>query len=477
MESFPCIKATMGNWDYYIVKMSMYEAAKIRYSSELGRIEHSLDDAIQRELNTSRAKKSIMEYLYNRDDRFFSSLVVASFGGNPEFWPLKIAIDDTSKFFADDLEDETFGVLKFNSKQKYYALDGQHRLAAIRAVLDPDGPTPPEGFRDETISVLMIVRRDEEDEIYIPKFRSLFSSLNRWAKPTDKDTNIIMDEDDLIAILTRRLIREHPFFMSKGPDKESFRVQTKGKPLSRGSSCFTSLQTLYAIVENLLDSKWRRNENVFSGIGTPTPAFKMSRPDTDQIDSYYEEIELYLECILEALPFLSNHPGVMRIHNPKNNQEDSEDNVLFWPIGQELLSKICRQILDSKLEPEFVKNPSKEKILKELFPLNKIDWELHNSPWRYFLLDNSPRKDSTDEEEKTWRLSTFSGDRKGKGSIFIRLVKFMSGQQDVSDPGINDLMAEWKAESLGAMNDDDYDGDFESMWKTVVETRSRIINS
>ena len=49
------------------------------------------------------------------------------------------------------------------------------------------------------------------------KYRKLFSTLNRYAKKTDGATNIILDEDDTFAILTRRLITDHEFFRWTGP--------------------------------------------------------------------------------------------------------------------------------------------------------------------------------------------------------------------------------------------------------------------
>ena len=69
---------------------------------------------------------------------------------------------------------------------------------------------------EEEVSVIMLVRDEADDEEFLRSYRRLFSSLNRYAKPTDQDTNIIMDEDDWVAILTRRLLTEHDFFLWKG---------------------------------------------------------------------------------------------------------------------------------------------------------------------------------------------------------------------------------------------------------------------
>ena len=113
--------------------------------------------------------------------------------------------------------DQSFGVLTFAGGEKYYALDGQHRLAAIRAILEPTDATRDrfardyvteefrQTFRDEEISVIMVVQDPGDDGVVrdemLKDYRRLFSSLNRYAKATDQNTNIIMDEDDGIALL------------------------------------------------------------------------------------------------------------------------------------------------------------------------------------------------------------------------------------------------------------------------------------
>src|SRR5690606_3119894 len=115
---------------------------------------------------------------------------------------------------------------------KYFALDGQHRLKAIQTLVEGterDIPDMPEGFLEEEVSVIMLVRSEESEEKFLQMYRRVFSSLNRYAKPTDRDTNIIMDEDDAIAILTRRLLTEHEFFLWQGKAADSPKLKTKGK--------------------------------------------------------------------------------------------------------------------------------------------------------------------------------------------------------------------------------------------------------
>ena len=83
MRLYPAIRARMGDWVYYIVRMTMREvASEVRLASDLWD-DRTLSTAIQRMLDESRVKTQIVNYLTRRDDRFFASLVVAAIGGNP----------------------------------------------------------------------------------------------------------------------------------------------------------------------------------------------------------------------------------------------------------------------------------------------------------------------------------------------------------------------------------------------------------
>jgi len=394
MNLYPALRARMGDWVYYIVKMKMRELAQeVAFASEV-HTDATLDDAIQRALNESRAKTSIVDYLRRRDDRFFGSVVVAALGGKPKFYPVQITDDPQFSVFKDQGLDEAFGVLTFSGGQKYYALDGQHRLKAIKTLLDRNSGDPtdaPDGFADEEISVLLIVHQEGEDtDEFRQKYRRLFSSLNRYAKATDADTNIIMDEDDAFAILTRRLITEHEFFRAPGRQKDSFRVLTKGKNMQSGQAHFTTLQTLYAMNELLLSSNSRENDGWGSSAGAGTmerdrKKFKQFRPDEDYLDTLYDELTVYWDAILQVLPVLRHDPAKLRQHSADARSGDSQhDLLIFWPIGQELLARMCRRLLDSRLKD--VTKPTVADAVRALQPLYEIDWELHRAPWRHLIL-------------------------------------------------------------------------------------------
>ena len=131
---YPAMKLKMGTWDYYLCKISMQDLAnEINFAHDVSG-DFTINEAIQRELNDSRAKKQIVKFLQVQDERFFNSLVVAALGGNPKFSPIKVE-DERFGIIADQMSD-TFGILTFDANtQKLFALDGQHRLKAIKELI------------------------------------------------------------------------------------------------------------------------------------------------------------------------------------------------------------------------------------------------------------------------------------------------------------------------------------------------------
>ena len=128
--------------------------------------DRTLDEAIQRVLDEGRVKREIVQYLARQEHWFFSSIVVAALEGDPHWIPVEISEVPTMQIFANYSPlDDTFGVLRFDGKQRYYALNGQHRLSAIKALIDRDSDTwrdAPPGFAEEEISVIVVVPGENE---------------------------------------------------------------------------------------------------------------------------------------------------------------------------------------------------------------------------------------------------------------------------------------------------------------------------
>jgi len=293
MQAYPALKAQMGRWEYYMVRMSMRELAEnVKFAEEVHGTNH-LSEAIQRELKTSRATGQIAGYLSKQPDRFFSSIVVAALEGDPTWWP--VSLEDNPQFQmlrSDKRITEAFGVLQFNGEQNYYALDGQHRLAAIRALIE--GGTDhivPNSFRNEDVPVIIVTPQQFEDtKDFLIRYRRLFGNLNRYAKSMSDFDSYVMDEDDAIAIITRRLVTNHEFFSSVGSQFESSKVKMKpGKNVTPGSTHWTSFEMLYELNVGFLNSADRRNRGWGKNLDKFDEYIRF-RPDEEEIDALSEEL-------------------------------------------------------------------------------------------------------------------------------------------------------------------------------------------
>ena len=464
MRIYPAIRAQMGDWRYYIVRMKMREIAQeVQLAHDIYE-DNTLSEAVQRTLNKKRVNKEIVGYLARRTDRFFSSIVVAAMEGEPSWHPVEMDTSVVPAIFANVRSlRESFGVLAFGEEPKYYALDGQHRVAAIKLLVN--GKTemdPPPGFDEDLLSVIVVLREEHDvpEGEWMRRYRRLFSSLNRYAKPTDKDTNIIMDEDDLFAILTRRLITDHEFFKAPGRERDSFRVQTEGKNLKKNAPQFTTLQTLYAVNEILLRTRERQRRGWFPGGGVID---KQIRPDEEYIDQFYKELSDYWGAILKALPDLSKTPADMRRHDIDGPSEEFEDHLWFWPIGQELVAYIVRDLLDTKF-PEGG-HADVEQMKTALEPLAKISWELHEAPWRHLLLVRT-------SSGASWRMR--SEERKTALEVAKRILLWIVNLDSLDDDETEELRRDWKDLmyfDITLTPDEEID----KMWEEVRIIRGRVV--
>jgi DNA sulfur modification protein DndB len=270
----PAFRAKVGTWDYYICIMKYAEVARsVRFAHELGS-GRNLNDMIQRGL-TDRSN-DIVNYLLESPHRFLGALLVAVWGGEPDYQPL--AMEDSDGILSGI--DRQFGVITFDGGQQYFALDGQHRLRAIQqaVVKDPN-------LGKEEICVMLVPHFDTENGR--KQTRRLFTNINRNAKSTSLSENIALDEDDGSAILTRRLVVDHPILRSEGfvkifakPQNNEGNVKLAGLNIPIGEpKAFTTIGVLYDMVRSL-------------SFGLPKSVREQgARPSAEDLDDAYSELE------------------------------------------------------------------------------------------------------------------------------------------------------------------------------------------
>ena len=473
MSIYPALRSRMGTWNYYVVKMSTRELSQnVMYASAV-HDDQTLDRAIQRELNKSRVKNEIVEYLKRQPHRFFSSIVIAALEGNPKFEPVEVTADPRFTLVHNNRRlNEAFGILQFDGTEKYYALDGQHRLSAIKTLLDRNNPLSdgaPENFEDDELSVIVVVPSEKDsNEVFMQKYRRLFSYLNRYAKKTDQTTNIIMDEDDTFAILTRRLITDHAFFHSDARRQlESDKIKTiKGKNLKTGDSYFTSIETLYEMNIALLSSSKRLSIGwgPDSDEGKDLKTFIRFRPTSEEyIDSLYDELSIYWDGLLDELPVLHNHPTKMRFHEiTDRDTKNGTDNLLFWPIGQQMLAEIARELLNKRLHD--LENPTIDTVKYALKGLSKLEWQLHQAPWQYFLLVRT----MTPTGRYKWIMRN---EERVKAVRCGRIIQqWILGLEDGDKNYATNLKNQWKNFLIPAPSDEIVD----ELWQQVEDRKSAM---
>lgn len=329
-------------------------AREVNFAHELaGNTE--LNQLIQRGL--SDRTKDITAYLINSPHRFLGALIVAAWGGEPHYTPVEITDSDS---LTEGL-DKGFGVLTFDGNQQYFALDGQHRLKAIKEAVLKN-----QDLLTEDICVIMVSHFDTEEGRQ--RTRRLFTNINRNAKVTSGAENIVLDEDDGIAILTRRLIQEHDFLNENGrvrvilgQDGEG-KLKIAGKSIPKADkSAITSIMTLYNVLRNLAfdQPKEIRNEK--------------ARPNNDLLDASFKVLSTRIDDLLGNCggikDLLLKSDSARDVRAPKDNE--GMGHPFMRPIVQEALTKAVSQCIQQDLID----------WSGAMTKISKLDWKLNSAPW------------------------------------------------------------------------------------------------
>jgi DNA sulfur modification protein DndB len=208
----PCLRGVTGSWVYYTSLMSVAQINDWILSSKDIREAKSLDEILQRDLHDR--KKKISKYLQNNERRFFNSLIIGVFKGLPNW--IEFDLSKTQKLVGsqDEFENlkETIGLLIFNGDEEMFAIDGQHRVAGIKIAYEDELKKKKEDrvLTDDQFPVVFVAHIDDDNGR--KRTRKLFSDINKNAKPVAEGDKIKIDEEDLNAIVTRRLYANYKHF-------------------------------------------------------------------------------------------------------------------------------------------------------------------------------------------------------------------------------------------------------------------------
>ena len=109
----PALRGLMGDWVYYSCLMGLDElSSRVHYAKEIHN-NKALSDMIQRQLRAGRSAQ-IAEYLKMQTERFFNSLVIATYGGQPNWHALYDVRDRSNSAELKNLTEETVASVGFS---------------------------------------------------------------------------------------------------------------------------------------------------------------------------------------------------------------------------------------------------------------------------------------------------------------------------------------------------------------------------
>lgn len=356
----PALRGIMGDWVFYSCLMDLGEvSSRVNYASEIHESK-ALSDMIQRHLKKGRATQ-IAEYLKQQPERFFNSLVIATYGGRPNWHALskvrnKSGLDEMKKLPEDTIS--SVGFLTLTGKEKLFALDGQHRLAGIKKAVKEGLDNNP---YDE-VSIIFVGHKDTQKGL--ERTRRLFTTLNKAARPVTKGEIIALDEDDVMAICVRRLIEQTELFAG---DRIAF-VASNNMPTTNTTS-LTTIANLYDVL-TILFTEAR------SDLKEQKVDLQRIRPDDKTLEKYLQFAENYF------IELGKNSPALDEFFCAKNTEPSVKKYrgnhggyVLFRPIGLEIVTRVVARL-------------TKDIPLKEAVKLTaKLPHDLNEEPFRWLMWD------------------------------------------------------------------------------------------
>ena len=364
--STQAIKAKIGSTPYYLSKLTANQlTGLVKPAAELEEWESmSIEEKFQRDPNWGRIKKEIAPYLANNADRFYGSLIIIALNGGMVFESVGDLKTDMPAAYKRAAEDIGFLTIEGGT---FVALDGQHRLLALRQVVQ--GLEGGEGeFQND-------VPQDEVSVMFIEldnsaKTRNIFTAVNRYAKSTTAGQNYAIDNTDGYAIVNRKLINDII------PD---VKINTKGSAIPERSAHLTTLASLYQMTKSLLDEK---TDIVFE--------HQQIQPSSELVEEAWLSIREYYEDIFKNITAFSEAINGDNEKVKELRDANSSYSLLMKPIAQTaLVDALCYATQDGLM-------PFKSAVKKA----DTLDWNLNSSLWKKVLIKNDGKIDQGKQARK-----------------------------------------------------------------------------
>jgi DNA sulfur modification protein DndB len=372
----PCLRGVTGSWVYYTSLMSVAQINDWILSSKDIREAKSLDEILQRDLHDR--KKKISKYLQNNDRRFFNSLIIGVFKGLPNW--IEFDLSKTQKLVGsqDEFENlkESIGLLIFNGDEEMFAIDGQHRVAGIKIAYEEElkKKNAERVLTEDQFPVVFVAHIDDENGR--KRTRKLFSDINKNAKPVAEGDKIKIDEEDLNAIVTRRLYANYKHFQ-------------KGKIISLTESARLEKNDITHFT-NLLGIN--NTNKVLRKLYRKKP--KTNDWDEENVLSFLKIVESFYNYAIANVKDYNDF-FVKKSLSIKKARVDNK-YLLFRPIGLKLVARlyVYYSLHDNGLDS------LKKKI-------NKLSFIMPKSPFNNILWNNGKMEAKETNQKLSYELALY----------------------------------------------------------------------
>jgi DNA sulfur modification protein DndB len=271
--------------------------------------------------------------------------------------------------------DGVLGILRLEGTEDMFAIDGQHRVAGIRAAIQEDAD-----IGDEEVCTIfvkgVISKRRTEDPDGFQRTRRLFATLNRYAKPVSKKDIIALDEDDVVAIVTRQTVEENHLFTGKISVR-----QTKSIPTNDRCS-FTTIVALY----DSLDDFFRATNRSKKDWGN----FKRTRPPEDTVESYYQKSNELWNTLVQYFPPLQQlRDSDSSAEVASQYRHGDGGHLLFRPVGLRIVTSAIKRFMDDGRSLE-----------DTISSLSNVPMDIAEPPWAGLLWDTTNQRMITRAENQ-----------------------------------------------------------------------------
>jgi DNA sulfur modification protein DndB len=351
----PSIRSCVGDWNYYVTTLTFDEVSRLVKSPDEVHERKRLAEWIQREAIEAHSG-AIAQYIANNPQRFLGSLIVGVYGGSPDWTPIKVKIANSADISDEQMErvEGCLGLLQLSGGEKLFAIDGQHRVAGIKLVIEKAAQDDP--IRNDSVSAIF-VGHDPDSETGKQRTRRLFTTVNKKAKIISKAAKIALDEDDGFAIVTRRLIDNHWLF----EDERKYILYGSGGSIpATDETALTSVVGLSEIVKDLYGS----NKN-----------FDQERPNDESLQVHFDLCVSFLDQLLEQSPeYKSVFKEAKAI--PGYYRKGENNHLLFRPAGQRVFARAVQLLLSRQ-----------EEIGSAIGKLLAADMRIQHDDWHQILWD------------------------------------------------------------------------------------------